>query len=173
VRRQSNCDAKTQLVDLELDAMGIKILSTYKEMVQDEILVDPKYCPWEILYDTCPLHLVPVGTTPGLFVPMDDNRRYQRLLEDCLSVFYLVNSHGTTPTDVHRDIVGKYLFRLSRIKKYRDILSYERWTISLKLTPDNAIPCILNLHKRIIKKLVSMLFKEAPQSARSSNNAAR
>jgi hypothetical protein len=54
-------------------------------------------------------------------------------------------------------------------KNYHDVLSYEARTAVSKSKPIDAIPCVLHMHKRMIEKLVSMLFKEALHEASPSN----
>jgi hypothetical protein len=57
------------------------------------------------------------------------------------------------------------------LKKYHDVLNYEARTAASKSKPLDAMPCVLHMHKKIIEKLVSMLFKEALHKASPSNKA--
>jgi hypothetical protein len=59
-----------------------------------------------------PLHLVPFGVAPGLYVHMVDTRRYNKLLNDTLVLFDLVNSDGVTTVPERESLIEKYLFRL-------------------------------------------------------------
>jgi hypothetical protein len=121
------------------------------------------------LYIISPLQLVPVGVAPGLYVPMVDKIRNNKFINGTLILFDLVNSDGVTTVPERESLIEKYLFRLCRLKKYHDVLSYKSRTEESKSKPHDAIPCVLNMHKRMIEKLISMLFKEALHEASPSN----
>jgi hypothetical protein len=122
----SDCieDAKTQLAHLEIDKMGLKIVALCKVTVSKSVWDSPKECPWATLYSMSPLHLVPVGVAPGLYVAMVDTRCYNKLINDTLIMFDLVNSDGVTTVPERDILIEKYVLRLCRLKKYHDVLSY-------------------------------------------------
>jgi hypothetical protein len=153
--------------------MGLKIVALCKMTVSASVWDNPKECPWATLYSMSPLHLVPVGVAPGLHVHMVDTRRYNKLINDTLILFDLLNSDGVTTVPKHVNLIEKYSFILSRLKKYHDVLSYEARTAASKSKPIDAIPCVLHMHKRMLEKLVSMLFKEALHEAGPSKKAIR
>jgi hypothetical protein len=164
----SDCieDSKTQLAHLETGEMGLKIVALCKATVSAAVCDNPKECPWDTLYSMSPLHLVPVGVAPGPYVHMVDTRHYKKLLNDTLILFDLINSDGVTTvaerdslieksTVAERDsLIEKYVFRLFRLKKYHDILSYGARTAASKSKPLEAMPCVLHMHKRMIDKLI-------------------
>jgi hypothetical protein len=59
-----------------------------------------------------PLHLVPIGVAPGLYVHMVDTRHYNKLLYDALILFDLVNYDGVTTVPERESLIKKYVFRL-------------------------------------------------------------
>jgi hypothetical protein len=96
------------------------------------------------------LHLVPVGVSPGLYVNMVNTRCYTKLLNVKLILFDLVNSDGVTTVPERESLIDKYSFRLCRLKKYHEILSYEARTAASKSKHIDSIPCVLHIHKRMI-----------------------
>jgi hypothetical protein len=77
---------------------------------------NPEECHWAKFYSMSPLHLVPVGVAPGIYVHMVDSRRYNKLLNDTLMLFDLVNSDGITTIPERESLIKKYLFRHCRLK---------------------------------------------------------
>jgi hypothetical protein len=169
----SDCieDAKTKLAHLESDKMGPKIVALCKVTVSAAVWDNPKEWPWATLYIMSHLHLVPVGVAPGLYVPMVDTMHYNKFLNDTLILFDIVNAACITTVPERDSLIEKYLFRLCRLKKYLDVLSYEARMAASKSKPHNTIPCVLHMHKRMIEKLISMLLKEALHKASPSNKA--
>jgi hypothetical protein len=141
--------------------MGLKIFALCKTTVPASVWDNPIECPWATLYSMSPLHLVPLGVDTGLYVYMVDTSRYNKFINDTLILFDLVNSDGVTTVPERVSLIEKYLFRLCRLKKYHDVLSYKARTAASKSKPIDAITCVLHMHKRMIEKCVSMLFKEA------------
>jgi hypothetical protein len=113
---------------------------------------NPKEFPWATLYSISHLHLVYVGVAPGLYVPMVDTRRYHKIINETLIIFDLVNSDGVTTVPECESLIENYLFRLCRLKKYHDILSYEAKMAASKSKPHDAIPCVLHIQESFINQ---------------------
>jgi hypothetical protein len=54
--------------------------------------------------------IFPGGIAPGYYAPMVDTRRYNKLLNDTLILFYLVNCDGITTVPERKSLIEKYLF---------------------------------------------------------------
>jgi hypothetical protein len=87
-----------------------------------------KLCQWERMYNTCKLHLVHVGVTPGLYEynAMSEGR-YKQLMYQTLHFLRLATEHANNKgNDEKLKVVAEYLIVISRLKHCHVIIKFEK-----------------------------------------------
>jgi hypothetical protein len=135
-----------------------KIIQVCWNTVPIKAFNDPKKTPWEHLYDTMPLHLFPVGIAPGLDAWMEDSRRYNRLLNETLGMFNMVASHGMELQPYWKELVGKIIFFICRLKHCTNAPKLEQAMSYSKSSVMDSMPCVLHMHTLLIEKVMTLLF---------------
>jgi hypothetical protein len=121
-------------------------------------------CPWEHMCNERDLRLVHVGIRPGLFDPMEVARRDQ-LVQQTLLILGLLLEFETKPHLVQRDVVAKVLYKVQRWMYCSDMLKYEAAILMSKSDPSDDVACVLHLHKRVIEKVMTLLFMASANEA--------
>jgi hypothetical protein len=98
---------------------------------------------------------------------------YERLLLETLDKFGVL-------TSVHRMLVleQKYIARamitcLTRIVRYNDVIAYEASVVNMMVLADNQLQCILHLRKRVMEKIMSMIYSISLDEVSTTNKNAR
>jgi hypothetical protein len=165
--------SKEELLGMDQNPLVCQIVRVCKDTVPARVWDDPKQSAWEHLYNEMPLHLVAVGISPGLYDPMDDARRYNRLVNDCLARLDMATTHGILLPNERKELVGKMLFFICRLKHCHNAVKFENCLNVSKSRVEDAVPCILHMHKRIIEKVMTLIFIIALDEASSTNKSTR
>jgi hypothetical protein len=115
---------REELATLEHMHLVTTIIQVCRDTVPIEYWDDPKKSPWEHLYGSMYLHLVPIGIAHGINDWMEDSRLYNLLLNETLGKFNLVVSHGMEPQSTRKELVGKILFFICRLKESHNALKF-------------------------------------------------
>jgi hypothetical protein len=97
-----------------------------------------------------PLHLIPVVISPGLDELMEDSRWYIRLFNEALGMFNMVVSHEMEPKSYWKELVGKILFFICRLKHCTNALKFEQSMSYSKSSIMDSVPCVLHMNNRLI-----------------------
>jgi hypothetical protein len=60
-------EAQEELSQLEEEKLVMKVKRMCEATVPHDVWDNSNMCPWDQMYNCCPLHLVPVGISPGMF----------------------------------------------------------------------------------------------------------
>jgi hypothetical protein len=116
------------------------IIQVCRDAVPIEYWDDPKKSPLEHLCGNMSLHLVPIGIAPGIIKWMEVLRRYNQFLNETLGKFNLALSHGMEPQATLKELVGKILFFICRLKKCHNALKFEQCLSWSKSSVEDTVP---------------------------------
>jgi hypothetical protein len=117
------------------------------------------------LYNECKLHLVKMGYQAGIdddaLATGDspiDQYEYEQLLIAALDKLGVLTSVHCMSVLEKTHLARIMLMRLARIVRYKDLLSYEASVSNAMVLAENQLPYILHFHKRVMKKIMSMIY---------------
>jgi hypothetical protein len=155
----------------------IHLVTTTIQVCRDTVPIgyweDPKKSLSEHLYENMPLYLIPIGKAPGIHEWMEDSRRFTLLLNETLDKFNLVVSHGIEPQVTQKERVGKIIFFICRLKECHNALKFDQCISRSKWSVEDAVPNILHMHKRLIEKVMTLIFVLTLDEASASNKGKR
>jgi hypothetical protein len=112
-----------------------------------------------VLYRKCKLH--PVAT--GHATSIDDNHTlgvlsYAQKLRETMATLELWKENCDLPQPEQVELVCLSLHLVCRMQYYQDVFDFEDSVSRAMIKVQNAVPCILHLHKRIIEKIISLFY---------------
>jgi hypothetical protein len=132
---------------------------------------------FEAFYAACKVHLINVGRQVGIDDDVLDKGldldEYDQCMSETLDMLGVLEHYNNDTFDLKKKVVRKMLFYVQRFKYITDCLAFEESVATALVKVDNCVPCILHLHKRIIEKLLTMVFCASLDEISTSNKAAR
>jgi hypothetical protein len=117
---------------------------------------------FEALYAACKLHLINVGRQVGIDDDVLDKGldldEYDQCTSETLDMLGVLEHYNNDTFDLEKKFVRKLFVYIQRFKYITDCLAFEESAATAHVKVENCVPCILHLHKRIIEKLITMVF---------------
>jgi hypothetical protein len=118
---------------------------------------------WDARYAACDLHLVDVGTKAGVVDVPDENlepKKYATYLENVVTTLSMLGLVVAPKTSFKRK--RNYIIRALRIMRkcahFHDAFTFGESVRGSYSKVENQVPCVLHLHKRMIEKVLTLLF---------------
>jgi hypothetical protein len=132
-------------------------------------------CDWGGFSDSLPLHLVSHGDTPSVYDrnPGGDKIRFRTNLNDTMKQLKLVKyTTKKYSPDEKQDIMVEAMRDVCRFKYCQDVINFGNQGKNAMGYLEDALPCILHLHKRDMKKLLRSSLSSLFIMSRSSQQQA-
>jgi hypothetical protein len=150
----SDCIAKAQrkLRTVESNSDSRKLIEACKKA--GNVTPDRK-CDWGGFYDSLPLHLGSRDDTPSMYDrnPAGDKMRFRTNLNDTMKQLKLVKyTTKKYSPDEKQAIMVEAMRDVCRFKYCQDVINFGNQGKNAMGSLEDALPCILHLHKRVMKK---------------------
>jgi hypothetical protein len=112
-----------------------------------------------VLYRKCKLHLVATGQATSI----EDNQTlgaiaYAQKMRSTMATLGLWKDNCNLSQPEQVELVRRSLHLVCRIQYCQDVFYFEGSVSRAMLKVQNVVPCILNLHKLIIEKIISLVY---------------
>jgi hypothetical protein len=116
-------------------------------------------------YNGCKLYLVNMGRQEGIDdgisttggTPINQYDYEQMFLETLEKLGVLTSFHGMLFPG-QKSLARVMLTHLARIFRCKDVISYDFYVVNLMVLADNQVSCLLYVHKRVMEKIMSMIY---------------
>jgi hypothetical protein len=114
---------------------------------------------WEMLYDKCSIHLVADGAAMTI-----DNPSRLPFVNYQQGILKTLNTLGVGQKYAKADFLDQvegarqFLSLVCEMKYWTDVARFKRSVADAMIRIENAVPCVLHLHKRVMEKILSLIF---------------
>jgi predicted nucleic acid-binding Zn-ribbon protein len=114
---------------------------------------------WEMLYNKCSIHLVEDGVAiiidnpSGLGFPA-----YQQAVLKTLNTLGLGQKYARAEFPEQVEVLRSHLALVCRMMALTDVARFKHSVSTAMMKIENAVPCILHLHKRLMEKILSLIM---------------
>jgi hypothetical protein len=102
-----------------------------------------------------------------------DKDYYEDFLDDTLTAFGLIDFYHSSELVEKKEVVRKLLNFLVRFRYCFDCIAFEKSVLQSMVEVDNQVPCILHMHKKILEKIMMMVYCTSLDEVSTSNKEAR
>jgi hypothetical protein len=130
-----------------------------------------------MLHANCKLHLVNAGRQVGIDDDIVDTSLdpddYDQCLSATLDMMGLLEHYHNAPKALTKATLKNILYYVCWFKYIYDCIAFEETVARALVKVDSCVPCILHLHKRIIDKLMTMVYSASLDQVSTINKAVR
>jgi hypothetical protein len=117
---------------------------------------------WEMLYDKCSIHIVDDCTA----MKIDNPSRfpfvnYQQGIMNTLHTLGVGQKYAQAEFRDQVEGARQFLSLVCGMKYWTDVASSWQYVADAMIRIENAVPCVLHLHKRVMKKIISLIFSRS------------
>jgi exonuclease III len=119
--------------------------------------------------------LVDAGAHPSLYAKGWEHTipfEYNQALLSAIDLIGL-QDHWEFPHNERKEKVALALHYVCRFQYYHGVIVFQKSVEDAMVRVENGVPCILHLHKRIVEKVMHMLYVISIYEASNDNIAAR
>jgi hypothetical protein len=113
---------------------------------------------WAVLHEKCEMRLVADGTC----VHIDDTSlipvRYEQALFQTMRLLGLWEQYCGEPLHQQVLVLRRALYLVCRMKYCMDVSGFEGSVKHAMMRVENDVPCILHFHKRVMEKIMQLVF---------------
>jgi hypothetical protein len=130
------------------------------------------------LYQQCKLHIVQTGRQASIDDDIDQHKpidpyENDQLLKEMLDLFGVLESVNKKQPKDMKKLARVLLTCLARMSNLRDVIAYESSVVNAMCKAEHQLPCVLHLHKRVIEKVMTMIYCVSLDEVLTTNKNAR